>query len=138
MANINFEVQSYKGRTVTDGQEVRVYRNLTEDVWSIKMAKKPYHVLGHAESVVLVDCEYKVSEKGRQRVIREQKKYVHAVVQGKIVLNGAEEKIKGLSAEEVTYNPYKYETFVKVDTLEPIHEADTVYLANSKRVWSEL
>ena len=60
----------------------------------------------------------KVSRKGREKVLREKKKNVHAFVKG--YLQDAENVSRNpqvITREvEVTYNPYKYETFVEKET----------------------
>ena len=58
--------------------------------------------------IIAHDVKFKVSDAGRKRVLREKKKNVHAYVQGTIGnLHTAQS-----SAYNVTYNPYKYESFV--------------------------
>ena len=63
---------------------VRVYRNLSIDCWSIqeKTTKgwrvSRYRVLGFT----LNDCKFIVHKGGQNRVRRENKKYVHAYVEG--------------------------------------------------------
>ena len=77
------------------------------------------------------DVTFKVSKAGQARVRRENKKYVHAGVQGTLA------PIESIHEFEVTmqgqwipvyYNPYKVDTFVRKDTLEPIHKAKRVYV----------
>ena len=58
---------------------VMVYRNLTKDCWSVKSVKSG-RVRFHVKVITIVNGQFKVSECGRQRVIREKKKYVHAGV----------------------------------------------------------
>lgn len=67
-------------------------------------------VILHLSDFVLKDVTFKVSEAGRQRVIREKRKNVHAGVVGNLI----DECIMS-DAVSVTYNPYKNSTFVKVD-----------------------
>lgn len=87
--------------------KVRVYWNSTRKVWSIKNKNNPVE---HASVLVLRDCKFLVNESGRQRVLRNKKKDVHAYVEGVIISK------EGLSTlpvyDEVRYNPYKNETFV--------------------------
>ena len=101
--------------------KVFVYWNLHKSMWSVKALDGPSkgRVIGHAHCVLLKDVEGKVSEAGRQRVLRERKKNVHAGIVGTMV-NGSEQPslasakaviVKGIG-DKITYNPYKYERFV--------------------------
>ena len=63
--------------------------------------------------LVLRDCKFLVNENGRQRVLRNKKKDVHAYVEGQIISR------EGLSllpaSDEVRYNPFRNETFVDLN-----------------------
>jgi len=102
-----------------------IYYNLTSAKWSIKALEGPHKglVVGHADKVQLKNCSFKVSQAGRERVLREQQKNVHAGVEGTIInVEGfkARKPVKlvkgciqcGLWSERVTYNPYKNEKFI--------------------------
>jgi hypothetical protein len=88
---------------------VMVYRNLTKRCWSIK-CRTTNRVIAHADNIQMVNVRFHVSESGRQRVLRERKKYVHAGAIGDCYafnpsdVNGEE--------MQVFYNPYKNSTFV--------------------------
>ena len=69
----------------------------------------------------LRDVTFKVRESGRQKVLKEKRKNVHAFVVGTIV-----DERPALAGRSVYYNPYKTETFVCDG--EPIHEADAAWL----------
>ena len=80
---------------------------------------------------------FNVSEKGRQRVLESQRKNVHAYVKGCVILN----KVKGLeerkarkpkTLRQVTYNPYKYESFVDIKTGKSIEYARDVFIDGQK------
>ncbi len=81
---------------------VKVYKNLTRNTWSIQDAKTR-KVIGYSDYVKLNNAKFVVSEKSRQRVIKEGKKYVHAFVVGELVL-GDWELFK--DCEMANYNPY--------------------------------
>ena len=92
------------------GKRVYVYRNLNKGCWSIKSLKTG-RVVAHAQNLTLKDVIFKVNEAGRQRVIRDKRKNVHAGIVGTIMAPNCtryqlEHKIP------VTYNPYKAPTFV--------------------------
>jgi hypothetical protein len=56
--------------------KVFVYWNLHRACWSVKALQglKRGRVVAHASSLSLTGCTFKVSEKSRQRVIRENEK----------------------------------------------------------------
>jgi len=110
---------------------VYVYYNLHKKMWSIKALDGPSKglVVRHSTVVLLQDCEFKVSEAGRQRVLREQKKNVHAGVVGTLVaLSGEKTWFPFPVSKEVTYNPYKYETFVYKAGEKPIKNCARVLM----------
>ena len=111
--------------------KVFVYYNLHKKVWSIKALEGHDKglVVGHSPRVLLRDAVGKVSEKGRQRVIREKCKNVHAGIVGTLVHTGGEGYFPGL---EVTYNPYKYQSFVYKDTGRRYDGSEFCYMADKK------
>jgi hypothetical protein len=93
----------YKGRSVNFNKVVSVYRNLhgrtPSDKWSIRQDGV---VVAHAGAFGMSGVMFKVSEKGRQRVLRERAKNVHAFLVGKINQIGVP-----LHQLRVSYNPYE-------------------------------
>lgn len=91
--------------------KVFVYFNLHKKLWSIKAleGERKGKVIGHQHNVVLKRCTFKVSEAGRQRVLREKKKNVHAGIVGHFDVFATQPT--GL-AIPIVYNPYKFKTFV--------------------------
>ena len=96
---------------------VFVYKNLHATrknggltVYSIRAMEGPDkgRVIGHSSTVMLSDVTPKVSQAGRERVIREQRKNVHAGLVGNLVHC---EKTP-FHGSRITYNPYKYTGFV--------------------------
>jgi hypothetical protein len=100
--------------------KVKVYRNLHKQCWSVKHKQK---VIARKYILTLSNATFKVSQTGRNRVLKEKKKNVHAFVCGELVEVWSEEF--GV-AVEVTYNPYKYDSFVVKATGEVIVSADYV------------
>jgi len=115
--------------------KVYVYRNLHKNCFSIKAleGEKKGRVIGHATDVSLYDVEFRVSEKGRQRVLREKKKYVHAGVVGKLLASEpfSQSERERLNMRPIRYNPYETETFQTQDGT-PIHSAIAAYLSNNR------
>lgn len=97
--------------------KVFVYFNLHKKVWSIKAmeGEQKGRVIAHAENVYLKDAMPKVSEAGRQRVLKEKRKNVHAGIVGEL-LDDIHAMCELASGEESTlyYNPYKVRTFVQL------------------------
>lgn len=116
--------------------QVKVYRNLHKQQYSVMDAKTRL-VQRHAQAVLLANVTFRVSESGRQRVLQEKRKNVHAFVCGQDMgepLCGEEEVTFGLSIGEmvkVSYNPYKGGTFVRCDTFEPVHSAEIAWVMPS-------
>lgn len=109
---------------------VQVYYNLHKRMWSVR-EKSSGHVACHAEYVQLSDVRFVVSTKGRERVLREQRKNVHAWVEGEFVeaLTAQLAELRGRpEGRAVTYNPYRHATFVYRSDLAPIHTADGAIL----------
>jgi hypothetical protein len=99
-------------------QKLRVYYNLHKHCLSVQgKVNGTWKVIAHVDEISLSDVKFKVSEAGRQRVIREKRKNVHAIVEG--FLN---EKTLDCS-HVVSYNPYKAGHFYERTTLAPIYTA---------------
>jgi len=110
---------------------VFVYYNLTKKCWSIKAleGRSKGRVVAHADAVDLWDCKFKVSEAGRQRVLRTKQKNVHAGVEGTLVWMDGRNTKAGMINDRfmpewyawrlavpntdyrITYNPYVSPTF---------------------------
>lgn len=86
---------------------VRVYRNLTKNCWSVqhKLPGKGWRLLKHCDLISLKNVTTKVYESGRQRVIKEGKKYVHAYIEGEMWEYHLRRGFR------VVYNPYSSGSF---------------------------
>lgn len=104
---------------------VQAYFNLHKKCWSIR-DKKTRRVIKHLSEFSLFDCTFKVSEAGRQRVLREKRKNVHAFIEGR--LSEGKSQPGGRS---LTYNPYKQSTFTCEG--EPVSGAFCVMFFPDKR-----
>lgn len=127
---------------------VDVYFNIRRGIWSVRRAGK---VVGHCKTLILRNAKFMVSEAGRQRVLREQCKNIHAWVRGELIevsdpslaeqlgIPSLEEQLEiGFPARRpqgddggcyVRYNPYLYRTFVDQDDL-PVHHATEVLMSH--------
>ncbi len=130
---------------------VQVYRNLHNGSWSIRSVESGL-IVAHAQSVVLDNATFKVSEVGRNRVLKEKRKNVHAVVQGSLwAWNGESFKGRRLGRqrppeffqslevdrflEEVSYNPYRFPYFFDVKTLDPVDKTVYAYFTANKKLY---
>jgi hypothetical protein len=110
--------------------KVKVYYNLKRKIFSIVACEGEHrnHVIGYAKEVFLEDCTFKVSAKGRARVLESRQKNVHAYVYGTLCT-----KQESLSKDDlglltlVRYNPYETESFVTL-TGKPVVSSPQVFL----------
>lgn len=117
---------------------VEVYRNLHkhgpggEPVYSLR---KTGIVVGHVTSVWISNASFVVRESGRQRVLRERRKNVHAWVKGARASAPSEPGF----LVAVTYNPYAGPTFYERETGEPVTGAPLVHIGpRGVEVWVKL
>jgi hypothetical protein len=106
-------------------KKVFIYRNLHRNCYSVKDWKTK-RVIAHVHSIFIVDAEFKVSQAGRKRVLKEKRKNVHAGVLG--FWDEAVKPNKRKMKTEVYYNPYKYEGFVIKSNEQMISKAKAVFL----------
>ena len=95
-------------------QPVRVYYNTRKECYSVSQGGV---VRCHTKSLFMYDVRYVVREAGRQRVLREKKKNVHAFVVGYVG-----DKFRDRADHEpqrVTYNPYRSGDF-ETAALQPV------------------
>lgn len=130
-------IESYKGRQIDSDTKVFVYRNLHKARWSVKALSGPHKgkVVGHADELTLFAGEMKVSERGRQRVIAEGRKNVHAGVQGFVCEpDFAALEALGIERRKLSYNPYRSGSFI-VDG-QPATVATGVHFDRDGKAWA--
>ena len=114
------------------GSKVMVYYNLHKHTFSVTYKSK---VILHADYVKLGDVEFRVRKGGKEKVRAEKQKNVHAFVIGNL-MDYCEYPCENIPTEPtdkiVTYNPYKYDSFVYKQTEEPVYTAKEVDMINSK------
>lgn len=119
---------------MTVNMRVEVYWNLHKRLFSVRAleGENKGRVIEHSYGVRLIDAKFVSQPAGRERVRREGKKNVHAFVRGRLEWYAGADWwvgcVMGGDCTFVTYNPYKYDTFVEVGTEEPVHEADMVLM----------
>ena len=113
---------------------VETYYNVTKQCLSYRPSGGK---VKHAKAIVLNDVSFSVQPAGRERVRRENKKNVHAFVRGMPAwvagLNDNLEYYTHANMErqgyrKITYNPYKYDSFVMTDSALPIKSATQVVI----------
>lgn len=116
--------------------KVFVYYNLHKHVWSIKALEGPQKgkIVAYRDEVWLKDALPVVSASGRERVRREQQKNVHAGIAGEWITRRSFTKDDII--DKITYNPYKYDTFVSVDDDQKEYTGSRMALMWQKQVWS--
>jgi hypothetical protein len=113
---------------------VYVYFNLHRKCFSIKALEGGLkgRVVAHRDAVLIHDATFKVSEAGRQRVLREKRKNVHAGVCGTWedgIYDHVTVERSSLLGQAIAYNPYKYDSFVVRSTEQPIKQSRVVALS---------
>jgi hypothetical protein len=119
------------------GLKVFIYWNFRKKKWSIQHKNK---VIGHRSNVKLKDAYFRVSERGRQRVLENGTKNVHAGVVGTIEAEGSSPTFGGLNLSEenmlISYNPYKMPWFYDVSTLKLIDNKnyETIHMCSNGKL----
>lgn len=133
---------------------VFVYRNLHKEgnVYSIKSIDgiSKGRVIGYAHGICLENCQLIVNKAGRERVLKEKRKNVHAGIVGDLVAIAGYQVRMHLAdfevtqyndeswlktfeaASTITYNPFLYTSFVYKGSGVPILKADRVTFFHSR------
>lgn len=121
--------KGFKGRTIDINKAVKVYKNLHSGLYSVQQCGL---VVAHVESIVLTSPAFKVSQAGRLRVIKEGKKNVHAFIVGYV--ESVNTCVIAVGKRAITYNPYKYDSFVYVNGCHEVYPlaSEKVYLSISQ------
>jgi len=112
--------------------QFKIYRNLHRDCFSVlkyNQEKKGYRLFAHEKDLICHDVNFTISKAGRDRVLLEKKKNVHAFV---ICQNYTTFVGEPKLGDQVYYNPYKMETFQVRTTDEPIYNAGTLIMTNNR------
>ena len=105
---------------------INLSRKLNTPLFSIKDMSTG-RVIGHETSLSMKNVVFKVADKGNERVRDEKIKNVHAGIVGYI-----DNRIPEPLSKKVTYNPYKYKTFVKIPEETPVSQAGLLSIVNGK------
>lgn len=138
--------------------KVDIYRNLHKNCWSVRSrepSQKYGLVIGHATRIGLKDAKFVVSQAGRNRVLKDKRKNVHAVVRGYLIYSNYkgstnkewlnrpfdmwfnyQARAENNTMKRITYNPYKKSTFFWTDTEEPVYHSKTVIFNEDMKVYA--
>lgn len=100
------------------GSTVQVYRNLNNGRMSVQaQVGGKWKVVGHVTDLALEQISFTVRESGRQRVISQQQKNVHAFAKGVLVAQADPDLDCPV---HLAYDPYRNSTFVERHSQQPI------------------
>ncbi|ADC52273.1 hypothetical protein BpOF4_21389 (plasmid) [Alkalihalophilus pseudofirmus OF4] len=119
-------MEYFKNRRVEVGMFVDVYFNIHHEGYSIRCSRTK-KVLARCNSVRLKDGEFRVSEKGRQKVLASRRKAVHAYIKGTFIAADETMLDNPQMTQSVYYNPYKTELFTDVRSGKPMKRAEEVF-----------
>jgi hypothetical protein len=88
-----------------------IYWNSHRKLFSVREKGK---VSGHVASAFILQPQFIVSEKGRQRVVRDQQKNVHAVVRGVVCETNQDLRLKFIK-ENRQYSDYSFAVYDPYD-----------------------
>ena len=104
------------------GHKVDIYFNLHKKKWSIK-SRVTNRIILHTEKACVINASFVVQESGRQRVLKEKRRNVHAFVRGEFAPVPPDLK----NPYQIFYNPYHAGYFYRHDK-SPVHTSPCVIL----------
>jgi hypothetical protein len=113
--------------------KVEIYRNLHNNCWSVRDNKTGI-VIEHVRHLHIKDATLVVRPAGRERVLQEGRKNVHAFVKGEVCTTGE----VPLNICEVVYNPYKHSSFVEKVTGKSVYTATHIFLTSLGKAYMEV
>jgi hypothetical protein len=112
------------------GQRVDAYRNLHKGCFSVRQKGL---VVGHVSTLLLRNASFYSQPAGRAKVRATGRKNVHAGVRGELVSID----VTNINLDNhiaCYYNPYKLDSFVELETGQPVGEVSEVVLMDG-RCW---
>lgn len=105
-----------------ENKKVEVYFNLHKKMFSIRDFKTKI-VITHLDELNLKNVVFKVNQKGRERVLKEKRKNVHAYLIGDFTLK---EENDSSNFKEAYYNTYKTKEFIDKESSQELRQASFV------------
>lgn len=115
---------------------VRVFKNLKHGCYSIMQRGV---IRASAKQVRLCDVEFRVRESGRQRMLREKRKNVHAFAVGRLVdyVHPSDEReLERMPGRGAFYDPYRFPSFVDRETNAPVLRVSAAHFDEDGVVYS--
>jgi hypothetical protein len=115
---------------------VRVFKSLKHGCYSIVQDGR---LRASAREVRLREVEFRVREAGRQRMLRDGRRNLHAFAVGRLLdfVHPDETRTLGeMSGRPIHYDPYRFAHFIDLETLEPVKGADLVQLDERGVIYS--
>ena len=108
-----FDRFSDMGEFVDVEKNVEVYLHFPKKCFSVRQSGI---VCFHTNQLLMIDCDLIVQQGGRLKVLETKTKGVHAFIRGRI-MKPTETTLDTLDFPYpgITYNPYKYDSFVALD-----------------------
>lgn len=125
------QICTHKDRMLQIGQRVRVYRNLHKKCFSIQDHQTGL-VIGYAPLITLECVLFRVQASGRKRVLRENRKHVHAYAVG--ILRSFQQEVQ---QNKVTYQPYLRGEFYQVVNGVAVYKAGKASFSSDGYVYIE-
>ena len=111
-------------------KKIQVYYNFGKKLFSIQeKIDGKWKVVEHTQNVNIRNATFKVSEAGRQRVLKDKRKNVHAKIIGErwpFIPKAF------VYRDEVSYNPYKGPNFMVTSEQKPLDWAKYVTIIEGK------
>lgn len=101
------------------GQRVCVFRNPSHRCLSVLHNGR---IIAHVQDIALQDIEFRVRPAGRQRMLLQGIKTIHAYAVGTVVAP-RRDRFPLTDSERLTYDPRLHRSYVLVGTEQPIHRA---------------
>lgn len=103
---------------------VRVFKNWKHNCYGIMQNGL---LKASAKQVRLTDVEFRVRESGRERMLRNGRRNIHAFAIGRLtdfVHPNEARNLEGMPGRSVYYNPYQFAAFVDQETQQPVISAE--------------
>lgn len=111
-------------------KQIQVYYNVRKNLFSVQeQINGKWKVVEHTNEISIHNAKFKVSEAGRQRVLKEKRKNVHAKIIGE---RWPFIPKSFVYRDEVSYDPYKGPSFMVLKEDKPIDWAKYVTIADGK------
>ncbi len=115
---------------------VRVFKNLKYGCYSIMQRGV---IRASAKQVRLSDVEFRVRESGRQRMLCEKRKNIHAFAVGRLVdyvHPGDARELVRMEGRDAFYDPYRYASFVDRETKAPVTSVRSAHFDEDGVIYS--